>query len=205
MPKLATIYPFLNAQLIEEIEQNSIIQVIPENTEILRIGQYVKVVPIVLDGLIKVFTNQEDKELLLYYIQPNESCIMSFSASMANEPSKVAAITEEATTALLLPIDQVKHWTKTFPDFNTLMYMQYNQRYSELLNTIHHVLFNKMDKRVLDYLYDKKDLTNKNPLKISHRQIANELGTAREVVSRVLKKLESEGHLDQEGGEIFLN
>ncbi len=175
---------------------------IPQATCILREGQYVKVIPIVLEGLIKVYTRHEDRELLLYYIRPNESCIMSFAASLGNEPSKVFAETEADTTALLMPVDSVADWTRQFSDINTLFFRQYNTRYSELLDTIHHVLFNRMDARLYNYLCEKVNLTEQNPLKISHRQIANELGTAREVVSRVMKKLENEGRVKQHAGTI---
>ncbi len=196
-PDISRALSSLNPDLVSEIMVSGSTQDIPKNTEILREGQYVKVVPVVLKGLIRVFTSYEGKELLLYYIKPNESCIMSFSASLKNEPSKVFAYTEEDTTALLLPADKVSSWTRQFPDINTLFFQQYNLRYSELLETINHLLFDKMDKRLYDYLKEKVSLTNKNPLKISHRQIANELGTAREVISRIMKKLEKEGKVVQ--------
>lgn len=192
----------LNPDLVSEIMEVSIKKEIPQNTEILKEGQYVKVIPIVLEGLIKVFTRHEDKELLLYYIRPNESCIMSFAASLKNEKSRVFALTEEDTTAILLPVDKVSNLTKQYPDINTLFFQQYNLRYVELLDTIHHVLFEKMDKRLYNYLKEKVQLTNRNPLKISHRQIADELGTAREVISRVMKKLQNEGKLKQHSSSI---
>ena len=192
----------LHPDLVSEILKTSITKVIPKDTEILREGQYVKVIPLVLEGLIKVFTSHEDKDLLLYYIRPNESCIMSFAASLNNEPSKVIALTEEDTTALLLPVEQVAKWTKQFPDINALFFQLYNIRYSELLDTIHNVLFHKMDIRLYDYLQEKVSLTNKNPLKLSHRKIANDLGTAREVISRVMKKLENEGMVKQHTNSI---
>jgi CRP/FNR family transcriptional regulator len=192
----------LNPELISEILTSAITKEIPEKNTILREGQYVKVIPIVMSGLIKVFTRHKDKELLLYYIRPNDSCIMSFAAGLKNEPSKVFAITEQDTSALLLPVDKVSIWTRQFPDINALFFQQYNLRYSELLDTIHQVLFDKMDKRLFDYLQKKMTLTNKNPLKISHRQIANELGTAREVVSRTIKKLETEKLVKQHSNNI---
>lgn len=187
----------LSPDLVSEIMASALIKELPKENEILREGQYVKVIPIVIDGLIKVFTRHKDKELLLYYIRPNESCIMSFSASLKNEPSKVFANTEEDTTALLLPVDKVSNWITQFPDINALFFQQYNLRYSELLDTIHHVLFNKMDSRLLEYLKEKVRVTNNNPLKLSHRQIADELGTAREVISRTMKKLEAENLVKQ--------
>lgn len=85
---------------------------------------------------------------------------MSFSAGLNNDPSQISSVTEEATTTLLLPGDQVLQWTKLYPDINTLFFQQYNQRYTELLDTLHRVLFDKMDKRLYDYLQKKVSLTN---------------------------------------------
>jgi len=197
MEEIKKALSFLSPDLVSEIISVSQVRDFPKNTEILKEGQYVKVIPIVIEGLIKVFSSFEEKELLLYYIKPNESCIMSFASSIRNEPSKVYAVTEEDSTILLLPVDKVSNWVKQFPSINDLFYQQYNLRYSELLDTISHVLFNKMDTRLYDYLKRKTQLTKQNPIKISHRQIASELGTAREVISRVMKKLENEGRVKQ--------
>lgn len=193
---------YLNPQLVSKIQEASVQKEISKNTEILHEGQFIKVIPIVLEGLIKVYTRYEDRELLLYYIRPNESCIMSFSASIQNEPSQIFAETEEDTIALLLPVNEVAKWIVQFPDINTLFFKQYKQRYGELLDTIHHVLFNRMDVRLYDYLKTKVVLRSENPLKISHQQIANELGTVREVISRVMKKLEMEGLIKQNASTI---
>jgi CRP/FNR family transcriptional regulator len=192
----------LHPDLRAEIEEHAILKEIPQGMEILREGQYIKVIPIVVEGLLKVYTRHEDKELLLYYIKPQESCIMSFSAGMKNEPSQIFAVAEEDTTALLLPVERIIQWTRLFPDINQLFFQQYNLRYTELLTTIHHLLFDRMDKRILDFLANKSQLTGRNPIKISHRQIAAELGTAREVVSRLMKKLENEGKIKQEANMI---
>ena len=200
--KMSHLLPHLSDDLIAEIESVAIFKKIPSGSTILRAGQYVKVIPIVTEGLIKVFSRHEDKDLLLYYIQPNESCIMSFSASLKNEPSRVYAITEEDTSAILLPVEKIDTWIRQFPDFNSIFFQLYNLRYSELLETISDLLFNKMDQRLYDYLKKKHQLTGKNPLKMSHRQIANDMGTAREVISRVMKKLEGEGKVRQHTSSI---
>jgi len=194
----------LKPELVSAMLRDGVLKDIPAGTEILREGQYVKVIPIVIKGLIKVLTRHDDKELLLYYIRPKESCIMSFAASLKNEPSRVFASTEEDTTALLLPVDKVSQWTAQFPDINNLFFQQYNMRYADLLDTIHHVLFDKLDKRLYDYLVEKVALTKQNPLKMSHREIANELATAREVISRTMKKLESEKLIKQHSNSIEL-
>lgn len=190
-------FSFLGDKLINEIRNDAIIKEIPAGTEILREGQYVKVVPIVAKGLIKVFTKFNLKDLLLYYIEPHQSCVMSFAAGLQDQPSRVYAITEEDTTALLLPVYRVTSWVHQYPNINELFYAQYNIRYSELLDTINHLIFSNLDTRLFDYLKEKSRVTGKNPLKISHRTIANELGTSREVISRVIKKLEREGKVVQ--------
>lgn len=190
-------FPHFNAELISEIVKHALEKEVPKDTELLREGQFIKVIPLVLKGVLKVYTKHEDKELLLYYIQPNESCIMSFSAGINNQPSKIYAVTEEDSHLLLIPSEKLSKWTKQFPDFNSLFFLQYNLRYSDLLDTINSLLFEKLDKRVLDYLKEKVLVTQNNPLKISHRQIASELGTAREVISRIVKKLELEGKVKQ--------
>ncbi len=199
---LASVLKGLPTDLIAEIQEKAAIQLVPQNTELLRAGQYVKVIPLVLSGLVKVFSRYEDRELLLYYIQPRESCIMSFSAGIKNEVSQVFAYTEEDSEILLLPVDYISHWIKQYPGLNDLFFQQYNLRYIELLDTINHLLFDTLDKRVLQYLQQKARLTDTNPLKISHRQIAQELGTAREVVSRVLKKLEHQHMIKQQAQSI---
>ena len=197
-----TILPQLSRSLAAEVSNAAIKKELPPNTEILREGQYIHAIPVVQKGLVKVFTRNEDKELLLYYIRPNESCIMSFSAGLTGEPSKIFAVSEEDTDLLLLPMDRVRQWIKDSPEINSLFYQQYNLRYMELLNTIHDVLFERLDKRLYDYLKEKLALTNTNPLRISHRKIAGEMGTAREVVSRVIKKLENEGKVKQHTNSI---
>jgi len=193
---------FLGKDLLEEITRSALIKEIPKGTEILREGQYIRAIPIVIDGLIKVYSRFEDKELLLYYIEPFQSCIMSFSSALANEPSKIYAETEEDTLTMLLPVEKVNTWIKQFPEINTLFFNQYNIRYSELLETIRYLLYFKLDKRIYDYLLEKSRLKGTKKLRIKHKHIAYELGTAREVVSRILKKLEKEGKVRQEGGII---
>lgn len=200
--KTKEIFPTLSQQLAAEIMEKSSIVDIPGNIEVIREGQYVKAVPIVTGGLIRVYTRNEDKELLLYYIQPGESCIMSFDACLKNIPSKVYASTEKDSSVLLMPTENVFRWMKEYPEFNSLFFLQYNLRYTELLNMINQLLFEKMDVRILEYLKAKMKINGKNPIKISHRQIANDLGTAREVVSRIMKKLENDGKVKQLATEI---
>lgn len=193
---------FLKPELVTKIKAVSSIKDIPKNTEILKEQQLIKVLPIVIKGLVKVHIRFEEKELLLYYIAPEQSCIMTFYAGLNNTPSKVFAVTEEDSEVLLIPIHFLPIWLKEYPELNELFYHQFNLRYTELVTTIGHLLKDKMDKRLLNHLKKKTEILGQNTIKMSHTQLANELGTAREVISRVLKKLENEGKVSQQSGVI---
>ncbi len=197
-----SILSFLKPELVDTILAESEIKAFPKGTEILREEQYVKVLPIVVDGLVKVYSRFDERELLLYYIEPAQSCVMSFYAALNNTPSKVFAVTEEDSNIILIPVQYLPKWLQEYPKFNELFYHQFNLRYSELLTTISNLLLDKMDKRLYDHLIRKTEMIHNKTIKISHGQLANELGTAREVVSRVMKKLETEGKVTQNSGEI---
>ena len=199
---IAKLLPFSNYRLKEEVIAGSVVKEIPADTVILEPGQHVRVVPFVLDGLIKVYTRHEEKELLLYYIKQAESCIMSFSAGIRNEPSRVRAITGGTTSALLLPVERISEWSRDFPEFNSLFFNLFTLRYNELVDSLRFVLFENLDQRLYHYLDEKAKLSGDKILSLSHRQIASDLGTAREVVSRLLKKLESEDKIIQHGSGI---
>lgn len=188
--------------LRQDLLSQGVQQHLEAGSPLLREGQYVKVLPIVLSGLVKVFSRYGDRELLLYYIEPEESCIMSFWAGFAQEPSKVFAQTEEDSDLLLLPASGIREWLQTYPAFGSLFFEQYAKRYTELLNTIHHILFSKLDVRLYDHLCEKSRLRGSRTLSMSHQQLADELGTVREVVSRTLKKLEADALVRQSGHRI---
>lgn len=197
-------FPSLDPGVLEEFSKNASVKEIPSGTEIMREGQHVKMIPFVVEGRVKVFSRHEDRELLLYYIRPRESCIMSFIAGLKDQPSKIFAATEEKSTLVLVPSHFLEKWMRDFPRFNMMFYDLYNVRYADLLDTIHHLVFEKLDQRILDYLKKKLSVTGAASLDIRHREIANEMGTSREVVTRILGKLEKENKISQQEGKIKL-
>lgn len=197
---VAEIQPYLpsfNNELLSAIATHSQTLEVTAGTTVVREGQYIKAIPIVLKGLVKVFAGFEEKELLLYYIEPKESCVMSFSAALVNDASRISAVAEEDSLLLLLPAEQLSKWLKQFPPLNDLFYSQYNLRYAEMLDTINSLLFGKLDQRLYNYLLEKSKLKETRILTLTHKQIAAELGTAREVITRVIKRLEQEGKIKQ--------
>lgn len=191
-------------ELIDAFEKEGILKSVPKDTELIRDGQYINSIPIVLNGMVKVFTKYHEKEFLLYYIQPTESCVLSFIVSKKNEPSTFFAKTEEDSEILLLPAVKVQQWIKKYPKFNAMFFNLFNERYFDLIDTLNHVLFDRLDTRLYLYLKEKMDLHQTTILTISHKEIANDMGTSREVITRILKKLEAEAKVMQTPNGIQL-
>jgi CRP/FNR family transcriptional regulator len=189
--------PFLPKDLRTEFSGYADCASFPKGTSLLHEGQYIKVIPVVLEGLVRVFTQVEDRELLLYYIKPSESCVMSFSAILNNFKSRIFANVEADSLILLLPSEKLLGWTRLYPSLNNQFFQLYNARYTDLIDTIQQLIFNRLDHRLLSYLRELSALRGTPALQIRHREIANDLGTAREVVTRTLRKLENEGSIRQ--------
>ncbi len=165
-----------------------------EGEIIVNENAYVRAIPIVTNGSIKVMRTDEDgREILLYYIKAGESCIMSFLGGLHQDTSKVNAIAEETTEILFIPIDKVGLLIKEFPEWLDYIFRLYHQRFEELLEVVNAIAFKKLDERLLDLMKKKCEITQTKTLHITHEQLANELGTARVVVSRLMKQMEVEG------------
>jgi CRP/FNR family transcriptional regulator len=138
-------------------------------------------------------TEGDEKEILLYYIKAGESCIMSFLGGLHNDTSKVKAIAEETTDILFVPVNKVKELIREFPEWLDYIFRLYHQRFEELLEVVNAVAFKKMDERLFLFLEKKAEVSQSKMLSVTHEQLATELGTARVVVSRLLKQMEVEG------------
>jgi CRP/FNR family transcriptional regulator len=163
--------------LNNEVYATGMVKYFPAGTIILDIHSYIKSIPIVLSGSMKVTrTDQDHREILLYYIKPGESCIMSFLAGIHNDTSKIRAIVEEDAEILLIPVNKASDWIKEFPEWTDFIFN----------------LYQKVDARLLHLLKGKADLYHTKELSVTHQQLADELGITREAVSRVLKQMEND-------------
>ncbi|AZA80802.1 Crp/Fnr family transcriptional regulator [Chryseobacterium lactis] len=200
-------FSFLGSDFLNELQREAIMTDIKAKTEIIREGQKNKYVPFLIRGSIKVYTLNDGRELIYYFIKPNDSCLMTFSSIFADYVSRVYAIAEEDSEALLIPVSVMHDWLIRFPEINKLFYREYDRRFSEVMNMVNDAVFHRLDKRVLNHIKQQISATGNNPLKITHREIASSLGTSREVVSRVLKKIESDGEILQtkEGIKVTVN
>jgi CRP/FNR family transcriptional regulator, anaerobic regulatory protein len=183
-------------ELVEKLYRYGVTKTYQEGDIILDENSSIRSIPIVMKGMMKVIRTEEDgREILLYYIKAGESCIMSFLGGMHNEKSIVKAEVEEDTEILFLPVDKVSLFIKEYPEWLDYIFRLYHKRFEELLDIINAIAFKKVDERLLNLLHKKSEILNSKTIVITHEQLANELGTARVVVSRLLKQLEDSAKL----------
>ncbi|WP_271783281.1 Crp/Fnr family transcriptional regulator [Aquimarina algiphila] len=202
--ELSQCFPFIEKELEDEIISSGAFKKIPKGEYVVKQGSYMNFLPIILDGLIKMYAEEDEVEFLLYYIHPNECCILSFNHLFNQEAVRFSAKTEKDTKVLCLPIEKVKEWFVKYPSFIRIILKDFQRNYEDLLNTTKQVVCYKIEDRLVNYLNEKAKLQNCNMIQMSHQQIAFDLGTSREVVSRITKKLQSTNLLIQHKRHIEL-
>jgi len=157
-------------------------------------GSYVKFVPLILEGSIKVTREGNDgTEILLYYIKAGESCTMSFTCCMLNKKSEIRTEAEEDTVVLAIPLKYVDEWMNRYQSWKNFVMLSYDNRMLELIRTIDSLVFQKMDERLLKYLQTKAKTKGSPVLEVTHQEIATDLNASREAISRLLKQMEKQG------------
>jgi len=192
-------------ELVKEMYQFGEIKQFSEGDLIMDYGKYIRMMPIILKGTIKVFRMDETgKEILLYYLSSNESCSMAYSCCMEAKKSEVKAIAEDDVELIAIPHIKLEEWLCKYPSWKSYIMRSFNERFLELLRSIESIAFHKLDERLIAYLKEKQRLTGSSVVKASHYQIADDLATSRVVVSRLLKQLENDKKIILYRNEIKL-
>lgn len=184
-------YNFLEKELQEEILKNGVLKTFETNEPLIREGQFISSFPLILNGLIRISrTSEEGNELLLYYLRENEVCAMSLTCCMANMKSSIMAIAEESTEVIMLPVALLDKWMCEYTTWRQFVMQSYQVRFRELINAIDSLAFLKLDERLVKYFKDRHQKSGDTTFSGTHQYLALQLNTSREVVSRLLKKLE---------------
>lgn len=195
----------LSTQMKDKLYEMGTIKLYEEGEIIMNENSYIRAIPIVLTGSIRVMrVDEEGREILLYYIRPGESCIMSFLGGIHSETSKVKAVAEEDVEILFIPIEKAGMLIKENSEWLDYIFRLYHKRFEELLSVVNEVAFKKMDDRILHFLKEKQKLIGSNEIAITHQELSEELGTSRVVVSRLLKQMEGEGMVKLGRNKILL-
>ena len=188
-------FPF-EPELLAELEEHSQLRTVESGTVLMEPGQPMLYVPVVLSGSVKIMRpDDEAGELLLYYLNPTDSCALSMSSLLSGDVSPILAVVEEKAQILMIPVEQAEDWMGRYATWRKFVFQTYQKRFDALLQTLDSVAFRQLDERLLAYLNQKATLANGRHLYITHETVARDLNTSREVISRLLKQLERRGEV----------
>ena len=205
MNNLTSFESVFEPALIKEMYEFGEIKHFKEGDIIMDYGKYIRMMPLIINGTIKVYRMDETgKEILLYYLSSNESCSMAYSCCVEAKKSEVKAIAEDDVELLAIPHTKLDEWLCKYPTWKNYIMRSFNERFLELLKSIESIAFHKLDERLIAYLKEKQKLSGSSVIKTSHYLIADELATSRVVVSRLLKQLENDGKILLYRNEIKL-
>jgi CRP/FNR family transcriptional regulator, anaerobic regulatory protein len=187
-------FPNFNSQLIEDIEKNATIKFFKAGEVLMRSGQYIKNTVLITSGKVKIYREDEGGgEFFMYYLQPGQACAVSMICATKQETSTIMAKVVEDAELIMIPLSLMEKWMATNRTWYEFVIETYRNRFEEVLTVIDNIAFKAMDQRLEFYLKQHKEACNCNDVKLSHQEIASELNTSREVISRLLKKMEQRG------------
>jgi CRP/FNR family transcriptional regulator len=184
-------------ELLDEIVQVGTIKEVPEGYKLIEIGEYIKSMPLLISGAIKILREDKDgDELLLYYLEKGETCSMTLTCCMSQSISEIRAIAETDTKLIMVPVQKMEEWTAKYKSWRNFVFESYHKRLNELLSTIDSIAFQNMDERLVGYLKEKSRINKDHIINNTHQEIAYDLHSSRVVISRLLKKLEEMGKIE---------
>jgi CRP/FNR family transcriptional regulator, anaerobic regulatory protein len=200
---LSEVFPLLQKPELErEILKHSTLMMVNPGDVIVREGQYLKVLPLMISGTLRVSQQSAEREILLYYVNPGETCMMSLSSCFFNVRSPSQAVAESASEILCVPSRFIKEWQRQYDQWNEFVISTFQSRYNELLDLFSAVAFTPIEVRLMEYLKNYSSRQNTSKIPVTHQALANTLGTTRVVVSRILKRFENEGKVELLHGNI---
>jgi CRP/FNR family transcriptional regulator len=192
---LKQILPSLEEPLLDEIVKHGIIREVKAGETLLKVGQTIRSTMIIIDGLVKLYReDDEGKEFFIYHLDAGQACSLSMVCAARHETSEVLAKALTDATILSIPLEFMDQWMSRYKSWYQFVITSYRNRFEELLKTIDAIAFSNMDER-LEYYLKKQVARLGNNLKMTHQDIATDLNSSREVISRLLKKMEVKGWL----------
>ena len=186
----------LEEALLNEIEQVAMLKEFKEGNVIIDFGDYIKKMPLLLSGAIKILREDFDEgELLLYFIEKGDTCSMSMACCLGETKSEIRAVAETDGQVVMIPVMYMELWLGKYKSWRNYVFASYNNRLKEMLTAIDNLAFMNMDKRLLNYLLEKAKINTTKEISTTHQEIAYDLNTSRVVISRLLKALEKDGKI----------
>ncbi|TXF91145.1 Crp/Fnr family transcriptional regulator [Neolewinella aurantiaca] len=185
---------FVEPQLQEEIAKAGRLHSFLEGEIIMDYGGYVRMLPLIISGSLKITRRGPDgSELFLYYLSRGESCTMTFTCCMSEKTSEIRAVAEAPTIVLGLPREKLDEWMMKYKSWKNFVLRAYDQRLIEMMNTIDQISFSRLDQRLMQYLHNSSVINDEAVVYATHQHIADDLNVSREAISRLLKSMEKQG------------
>jgi CRP/FNR family transcriptional regulator, anaerobic regulatory protein len=192
--EISRLFPSLETELVKEIVKVADVKTIPEGEVLMRTGQNIRSALLVWDGLIKIYREDElGDEFFMYYLDAGKACAVSLVCALGKETSGVMAKAITESIVLSIPAQYVDEWMGKYKSWGQFAVSTYRERYEELLQTIDHIAFRNMDERLVFYLKRHQEKFKTNIITTSFTDIAQDLNSSREVISRLMKKLADKG------------
>ena len=183
-------------ELIQEIASVSKLHIFKGGDILIDFGDYIKRMPLLINGAVKILREDfDDGELLLYFIEKGDTCAMTMACCLGHTKSEIRAIAETDGTVIMIPVEKMEEWLGKYKSWRVYVFNSYNNRLKEMLSAIDHLAFMNMNDRLLAYIYEKAKINKTNSIHSTHQEIADDLHTSRVVVSRLLKVFEKEGKI----------
>lgn len=188
--EIKNLFPLFESELLEELEDKAEIIKYEEGEDLMKSGQNIKFTILLKEGLVKIYREDEEgNEIFMYYLEPGQACALSIMCAIQNRTSEIKATAVRSTKVYAVPVFFVEDWIRKYRSWYQFVLSTYRARFEELLNTIDAIAFKNMDERLVMYLKKHAEISNSKTISVTHAQIATELSTSREVISRLLKKL----------------
>jgi CRP/FNR family transcriptional regulator len=190
---LKLLFPNLEEGLYNELQEHGTIKEVKAGETLLKVGQTIRSTMLILDGLVKLYReDDEGKEFFIYHLNAGQACSLSLVCAAKHETSEVLAKALTDATVLAIPLEFMDQWMSKYKSWYQFVISSYRNRFEELLKTVDAIAFSNMDERLEHYLQKQAAQLGTN-LKMTHQDIANDLNSSREVISRLLKKMEAKG------------
>ena len=192
-------------ELVEEINKVAIFKEVKAGEELIKVGDYIRSMPLILTGAIKILREDDNgDELSLYFLEKGDTCAMTLACCIGNKKSEIKAVAETDATLLMIPVQKMEEWSSKYKSWRNFVFDSYHHRLMEVLQSIDNIAFSKLDDRLIKYLQHKKKLFKSNLIEITHQEIARDLNSSRVVISRLLKKLENQHAIELHRNSIKL-
>jgi CRP/FNR family transcriptional regulator, anaerobic regulatory protein len=187
-------FPSFQQDLVQDIEANATLKIVKEGELLIQTGQYIKSTVLVIKGKIKIYREGEDGgEFFMYFLNPGQACAISMICATKQEKSQIMAKVVEDAELITIPLPFMDKWMMQHRSWYEFVLDTYRSRFEEVLEVIDNIAFKAMDERLQFYFKKQQVACGCSELKLSHQEIANDLNTSREVISRLLKKMEQQG------------